>query len=74
MQLVMPLDSEQEYSIRTLIEDSVEHLCEQEVLSGELVWTTIAALAEAKRLEYQGIYPMSSLDTDAWLKDNVFDR
>jgi hypothetical protein len=60
--------------IRTLIEDSVEHLCEQEMLSGELVWTTVAALAEAKRQEYKGIFPFHQYEMDAWLRDDIFDR
>ena len=70
----MQLDREQEYAIRTLIEDSVEHLCQDEVLSGELVWTVIAALSEAKRLEYQGIFNFSEFEMDAWIHHNPFDR
>ena len=70
----MKLDSEQEYAIRSLIEDSVSHLCEQEVLSGELVWTVVSALAEAKRLEYQGVYPFSEYEAEAWLRHDAFDR
>ena len=70
----MQASNEQEYAIRSLIEDSVEHLCDQEVLSGELVWTIIAALAEAKCLEYKGIFPMSTLEVESWLHDQAFDR
>ena len=60
----MDLDHDQAESIRGLIEDAVSHLCEQEVLSGELVWSFVAALAEVKRLEYQGILSYDPLEID----------
>lgn len=38
----------QAVEVMELIEDSVEYICNENVLSGEKVWTMIAALAEAK--------------------------
>ena len=38
----------QAIEVMELIEDSVEHICTENLLSGEKVWTMIAALADAK--------------------------
>jgi hypothetical protein len=40
--------------ITELIEDSVEYTCDQEMLSGELVWTVVECLATAKVAEIKG--------------------
>ena len=34
------------------IEDSVEYICQEHILSGEKVWTMIAALAAAKLTQF----------------------
>ena len=39
---------QQAYDVMETIEDSVEHLCHEYMLSGEKVWTMISALSEAK--------------------------
>ena len=38
--------------VSELIEDSVEMLCDEHLLSGEKVWVMIGALAEAKLNEF----------------------
>ena len=38
----------QSIEVMELIEDSVEYICNENVLSGQKVWTMIYALAEAK--------------------------
>ena len=38
-------------TITEIIEDTVEYLCDQETLSGELLWTVIGCLSEAKLAE-----------------------
>ena len=38
----------QALEVLELMEDNVEYICDQEQLSGEKVWTMIAALADAK--------------------------
>jgi len=38
--------------VMQVIEDSVEYLCREERLSGEKVWTMIAALCDAKLAEF----------------------
>jgi|TARA_E500000305_G_scaffold109137_1_gene113373 hypothetical protein len=38
----------QSVEVMELIEDSVEYICNENVLSGQKVWTMIVALAEAK--------------------------
>lgn len=60
----MNLEDDQVQAIKGLIEDSVSHLCEQEVLSGELVWSYVAALAECKRLEYKGVFSYEDVAQD----------
>jgi len=39
---------QQAHDVMETIEDSVEHLCCEYMLSGEKVWTMISALSEAK--------------------------
>ena len=38
---------EQAYNVMETIEDTVEHLCHEYMLSGEKVWTMIGALSDA---------------------------
>ena len=40
--------------ITEVIEDTVEYACDQNQLSGELVWTVIQCLATAKLAELRG--------------------
>ena len=39
---------EQALTISEYIEDTVEHICDEHLLSGEKVWVMISALCEAK--------------------------
>ena len=39
-------------TVMEVIEDSVEHICNEHVLSGEKVWVMIGALADAKLNEF----------------------
>ena len=43
---------EQAYNVMETIEDTVEHLCHEYMLSGEKVWTMIGALSDAKLDEF----------------------
>ena len=38
--------------VSEVIEDSVEHICNENMISGEKVWVMINALSEAKLSEY----------------------
>ena len=38
----------QALSVLEIIEDSVENICDTEMISGEKVWTMVLGLAEAK--------------------------
>ena len=40
--------------ITEVIEDTVEYACDQNQLSGELVWTVVETLATAKLAELRG--------------------
>ena len=40
--------------ITSVIEDTVEYACDQNQLSGELVWTVVECLATAKLAELRG--------------------
>ena len=42
----------QAIEVMEMIEDSVAYLCQENQLSGEKVWTMIAALADAKLAEF----------------------
>ena len=50
MQISRPLLHE----ITEVIEDTVEYACDQNQLSGELVWTIVESLATAKLAELKG--------------------
>ncbi len=43
---------EQAYNVMELIEDTVEMLCDDHVISGEKVWTMVGALADCKLQEF----------------------
>ena len=43
---------QQAYDVMETIEDTVEHLCHEYMLSGEKVWTMISALSDAKLDEF----------------------
>ena len=42
----------QAIEVMELIEDSVEYFCNENVISGEKVWTMVAALADAKLAQF----------------------
>ena len=42
----------QALNVMELIEDSVESLCDEHLISGEKVWTMVYGLAEAKLEEF----------------------
>lgn len=50
----MEISREQLAELRSVIEDTVEYACDQQMLSGELAWTVIQCLATAKIAELQG--------------------
>ena len=47
----MEISHRQLDDLTELMEDSVEYFCDQEMLSGELVWTVLECLATAKLAE-----------------------
>ena len=50
----MEISREQLSELRSVIEDTVEYACDQQMLSGELAWTVIECLATAKIAELKG--------------------
>ncbi len=50
----MEISREQLAELRSVIEDTVEYACDQQMLSGELAWTVIQCLATAKIAELKG--------------------
>ena len=40
--------------LRETVEDSVEYICDENMVSGEVAWTIVAALAAAKLAEMRG--------------------
>ena len=50
----MNITREQLKEITEVIEDTVEYACDQNQLSGELVWTLLESLATAKLAELRG--------------------
>ena len=45
------LDREVHQDLRELLEDSVEHICDKHMISGELAWLVAQTLAESKLYE-----------------------
>ena len=50
----MDISREQLDELTSVIEDTVEYACDQQMLSGELAWTVIECLAVAKLAELKG--------------------
>jgi hypothetical protein len=50
----MDITREQLDELTSVIEDTVEYACDQQMLSGELAWTVIECLAVAKQAELKG--------------------
>ena len=50
----MTIDRQIHDELKELIEDSVEYFCDQHMVSGELTWTIVQTLAEAKLAELRG--------------------
>ena len=48
------IDRSKAQEIRELIEDSVEYFCDDNMVSGELAWIMVQALAEAKIAQIKG--------------------
>ena len=42
----------QAIEVLEIVEDSVEYICSENVISGEKVWTMVAALADAKLAQF----------------------
>lgn len=42
----------QAIEVLEIVEDSVEYICAEHVISGEKVWTMVAALADAKLAQF----------------------
>ena len=38
-----------------VVEDTVQYACDQEMISGELAWTVVESLAQAKLAQLQGL-------------------
>ena len=51
----MEISREKLNELTEIIEDTVEYACDQWMLSGELAWTVIECLAQAKQAELQGV-------------------
>ena len=50
----MQISREQLKELTEVVEDTIEYYCDQERVSGELVWTVIESLATAKLAELRG--------------------
>lgn len=51
----MQITREAAQEIRELLEDTVEYYCDQNLISGELIWTVVECLAVAKQAEFKGL-------------------
>ena len=40
--------------LRELVEDTIEYFCDEKMISGEVTWTMVQCLAEAKLAEMKG--------------------
>ena len=52
--LTMQISGSQLTELTEVIEDTIEYFCDKETVSGELAWTVISCLAEAKIAEMKG--------------------
>ena len=50
----MNISAEKLQELTEIIEDTVEYACDQWMLSGELAWTVLECLAQAKQAEIRG--------------------
>ena len=50
----MEISGPQLTELTEVIEDTIEYFCDKETASGELAWTVISCLAEAKIAEMKG--------------------
>ena len=46
--MISELRQEQLMLMKALLEDSVEYYCDEHMVSGEIAWTMVASLADAK--------------------------
>lgn len=60
--MTMQISQEQHDQLIELIEDTIEYFCDENVLSGELVYTILECHARAKVYEMQGI-----VTEDSWM-------
>ena len=60
--MTMQISQEQHDQLIELIEDSVEYFCDENMLSGELVYTILECFSRAKVYEMQGI-----VTEDSWM-------
>ena len=51
----MNISKPQLNEITEVIEDSIQYICDENQLSGELVWTIVECLATAKLAELKGL-------------------
>ena len=51
----MQITQEALAELTSVIEDTVEYACDQEMISGELAWTVVESLATAKLAQLQGL-------------------
>lgn len=52
--MAMEIQAETLQDLIDCVEDTVQKICDEHLVSGELAWNCTAALAEAKLLEIQG--------------------
>lgn len=52
--MAMEIQAETLQDLIDCVEDTVQKICDEHLVSGELAWSCTAALAEAKLLEIQG--------------------
>ena len=50
----MQISGPQLKELTEVIEDTIEYFCDQEQVSGELAWTVLSCLCEAKLAEMKG--------------------
>ena len=51
----MNISKPQLNEITEVVEDSIQYICDENQLSGELVWTIVECLATAKLAELKGL-------------------
>ena len=56
----MEISHRQLNELTELIEDSVQYICDQEMISGELAWTVVETLGTAKLAEMKGLVTADS--------------